>query len=115
MSLQALLNRTVTITSRAPSSDTDAYGNTVDAETTTVTVGEVQQQQRDESPDGLVAETTWLLIVPAGTNVDTGDEVIVDDLAFEVQGPPWEVRSPRTGTVHHIEATLRRTGGVGGS
>lgn len=111
MSLTDLLNLACTITSRAPSEDRDAYGNPVSSTTTVTTVCELQQQSRDEQPDE-ISSTKWLLILPADTAIATDDTVVVASVAYEVDGEPWVVRSPWTGTVSHVEAALRRAEGV---
>lgn len=118
MTLQQLLNRPVTITRRTGGTTEDPYGNQLDDTVTVATVGELQQQQRLETESswseraGEVLQSTWLLVLPANTAVDGGDKVTVDGQDFEVQGTPWHARNPRTGEAHHVEATLRRTGGV---
>ena len=117
MPIDLLLNRPVTIVTRTDSGSTDEYGNSIPSETMTETVGELQQVRRDEPGDaGETSDTRWLLVVPAGTVINTGDAVIVDSEVYEVVGAPWLARNPRTQTVHHVEATLRRTSGdEGGS
>jgi hypothetical protein len=112
VTLMQLLNRTVTITRRTASASTDDYGNEISAETNVATVGELQQTQRTEpTAQGELAVTTWLLILPAGTNIDTGDTVTVDTHTYEVIGSPWQARNPRTQVTSHVEATLRRSVG----
>ena len=107
MSLTSLLNRACTITHRAWDGTLDSYGNQVATPTDTVTVCELQQKQRDETP-GQVSGSSWLLILPAGTTIAPGDTVTVDLEEVEVQGEPGEARNPRTQVVSHIEATLAR-------
>jgi hypothetical protein len=108
-----LLNIPCTISQ--PSSDddgpTDVYGNPTGGDpTVTETVCELQQQRRTEpDADGELSDTTWLLVLPAGTQLDTAATVIVNDTAYEVVGDPWPARNPRTRREHHIEATVRRT------
>jgi hypothetical protein len=110
--LSKLLNRTVTITHRSASTDTDDYGNEIATETTTDTTGELQQQRRDEQDlAGETSDTHWLLILPAGTTIGTGDSVEVDGHVYELVGEPWPARNPRTRAESHIEATLRRVAG----
>ena len=86
-------------------------------ETLVETVGELQQTQRTEPGDaGETSDTRWLLVLPAGTVVNTGDAVIVDGEVYEVVGAPWPARNPRLGVASHIEASVRRTAGdEGGS
>ncbi len=107
--MTALLNRSLTIVRRSPGS-TDGYGGEIAAETLVEAFGEMQQQRRDEAPaEGEVSDTRWLLVLPAGTDIDTGDAVIVDGQVFELVGAPWEARNPRTLAPSHVECTLRRT------
>jgi hypothetical protein len=112
MSLATLLNRPVTIIGRSASGDEDAYGNDVATETLTETVCELQQVRREEpAGEGETTRTDWLLILPAGTPVRTGDIAVVGGLEYELVGDPWQARNPRTRVESHIEATCRRTGG----
>lgn len=112
MSLADLLNRPVTIVQRSLSGTEDAYGNDVATEALIKTVGELQQVRRDEpTGEGETTRTDWLLILPAGTPVRTGDVATIDGLEYELVGDPAIWRNPRTQAVSHIEATCRRTGG----
>lgn len=113
MSIAGLLTLTCTITRRAAST-VDAYGDETSTETTTTTVCELQQRQRTEQTDpGTIAESTWLLVLPAGTGVAAGDTVTVAGDAYEVIGEPWGARNPRTTSTSHVEATVRRVSGAG--
>lgn len=113
MTLSALLNRSVTLIRRLPSVDTDVYGNEIPGEDLVETVGELQQRRREEPGGaGEVSETDWLLVLPAGTDLRTGDAVEVDGMLYELIGDPWAARNPRTGEESHVEATLRRTAGA---
>lgn len=115
MSLAKLLTRPCTITVRSHSGNQDAYGNDIPAETTVQTVCELQQLTRltDAEPagQGEFSDTRWLLVLPAGTEIRTGDTVEVDGHAYEMFGDPWPVRNPRTGRDSHVQATVRRTAG----
>lgn len=117
MPIDLLMNLPVTIVNRTDSDDVDEYGNAIPTENAMETVGELQQVRRDEPGDaGETSDTRWLLVLPAGTVVNTGDAVIADSEVYEVVGQPWPARNPRTGVVSHVEATLRRTAGdEGGS
>ncbi len=111
--LSDLLTRTVTIIHRSSSGDTDAYGDDLETETTTTTVGELQQTARLEpSGQGELSDTTWLLILPAGTLLTTSSAVVVDEHVYELVGDPWPARNPLTGDESHVEATVRRTRGT---
>lgn len=112
--LTTLLNRACTITTRAEGAALDAYGDPVQTTTTLETVCELQQTRRSEQDvGGELAESGWLLILPAGTPIALDDRVTVDGLALEVIGEPWSARNPRTQAVSHIEATVQRTASTG--
>jgi hypothetical protein len=112
VTLTALLSQSATIVRRSPSGTTDDYGNDIPDETTEDVECYLEQRQRDEDDlSGEVSESEYLLIVPAGTVLDTGDEVIVNELAYEMVGAPWEAWNARTGQVGHIEATVKRVAG----
>lgn len=110
--LQTLLNRPVTIVRALPSGDEDEYGNEQPSEDVVETVGELQQTRRDEPADsGELSRTTWLLVLPAGTDIRTGDSVEVDGASYQLVGDPWPARNPRTQAESHVEATVIRTAG----
>lgn len=112
MSLTELLNRPMTLVRRSASGDIDESGDEIQTEEQVEVVGELQQQQRDEpGSQGEFSSTKWLLILPAGTAIDTGDQVVCDGQVYEVVGDPWAARNPRTEAEHHVEATLKRTAG----
>lgn len=109
MALADLLNLPVTIVRRTM--DDDAF-DPVPVETTAATVGELQQTQRSEPvAEGELSVTTWLLVLPAETDIRTGDAVLAGAAMYEVVGDPWHARNPRTQLASHVEATLRRTAG----
>jgi hypothetical protein len=111
--ISGLLTRPVTIQRRSAGGSTDDYGNPTSTTETVSTIGELQQRVRDEpGGQGEVSRTDWLLVLPAGTPLDTSDTVTVDGRVFEVIGDPWPVRNPRTGQTSHVEATLRRVAGA---
>lgn len=110
MPLATLLNLPVTIVRRDDLGDEDERGNDLPTETLVETVGELQQQQRAEPADaGELSDTRWLLILPAGTDIRTGDGIVCDGQRYEMVGDPWHARNPRTQTASHVECTLRRT------
>lgn len=112
MSLTQLLNRSCTITRRHESGNRDEFGNDTPSEGTVSTVCELQQRQRNETPDGQVARATWLLILPGDAVLASGDTVTVDQVVYEVHGDPWPARNPSTGAAHHLEATVVLAGSV---
>lgn len=110
------MNRPITIISRTASGSTDDYGNATETETETATVGELQRQISRGSAENAqeLSDTDWLLVLPAGTTIDTNDRIRVEDgRVFEVEGEPWHARNPRTGLEHHVEVSLRRVAGAG--
>lgn len=107
---------TITLRSLAPTTEDD-YGNEIASDPEVLeTVCHVQQQQRsEEGGEGELSRTVWVAFFPAGTTFDTADVITVEGHGdFEVTGDPWPVDDPRDG-VHHIEATLVRTGAAVGS
>lgn len=114
MSLAKLLNTPCTIVRSSASETEDDYGNLIPSEEEIDAVCEVQQKARDEQAEGEPADADWLGVFPVGTDLDSNDSVIVDELGrFELIGPPWPARNPRTKAVSHVEATLRRVAGAG--
>lgn len=112
MTLTQLLNLPCVLVRNLPSSDTDEFGNEIPAEEEIETVCELQQQRRDEpSTEGELSVTTWLLVLPAGTEVRTSDTVEVDGYVYQFEGDPWSARNPRTGLESHVEATVKRSAG----
>lgn len=101
------------ITRRLPSATDDGYGNEIPDEQDVETVGQVQQKARTEpAAEGESSVTDWILFLPAGTVLRTGDLVttIDDGREYEVIGDP-ENMTMGSPAVHHLEATIRRTSG----
>lgn len=109
MPIDDLMNRACTIVTRATSGSLDAHGNAILTETTMDTICELQQSARSENPTQTVARDQWRLFLPAGTDLQAGDQVTVGELVLEVDGEPWPVRDPIGGATHHIEATVVRS------
>ncbi|MES2867614.1 MAG: hypothetical protein V4703_12800 [Actinomycetota bacterium] len=113
MTLAALLNRECTLIQRIASGSTDRFGNPLRTDTPITTVCELQQTRRDEpSAAGELSITTWAVFLPAGTDINTGDVLIVEGREYEIVGDPWEARNPRTGLMSHVEATCKRARGA---
>lgn len=114
MSIASLINRPATLIRRSDSGKTDAFGNPVPTVTETEVLCELQQRRRDEPENQAeLSDTLWSLFLPAGTELDTGDAIVVDGDEYALVGAPWDARNPRTQQVSHIEATVRRTAGAG--
>lgn len=110
--MTTLLNTPVTITHRLPGATYDDLGNEVPVEETAETLGELQQRTRQEPVGaGETSIADFLLILPAGTLLATGDTATVDGQDYEVVGDPWRARNPRLQAFSHVEATVRRSAG----
>lgn len=115
-----LFTLTATITHvEADPSDPDEYGNPGETTTETTTACELQQVQRSENTiDSAAQSEDWVLFLdPIGEDeggylveveLEGSDRVVVSGLAYEVIGPPWPARNPRTGVITHIEARVRQ-------
>lgn len=112
MSLK-LINRPCTIIRRGLSGTIDDYGNEILSETATESECELQQIRRTENEQqGELSDTRWTVFFQAGTDVRTGDAVVVDGAEYELIGDPWPVWHPLQSVESHIEATARRTTGA---
>lgn len=110
MSLAGLLCHEVTIV--RPTTTVDRYGDAVKGTTgrSWRTLARVVQINRTEDHDGREARvTSWLLYLPAGTDVVALDRVQWDGLTFEVDGVPN--RAPDRRQEHHVECNLTITEG----
>lgn len=113
MTLSQLINRPCTILRRTTNAEKTPYGRQRKTDTLTETVCELQQTQSTELADGgEVADTTFLLVLPAATDIRTGDALVVDGHTYELTGEPWVARNPRTQIDSHIQATVRRVAGT---
>jgi hypothetical protein len=88
---------------------TDAYGNPTYADLPVSTTCWLDQLSRAEKGVDEVDIEKYRLYLRAGVSISDRDVVEAVGHLFEVEGPPWQVVDPRSGSVHHIEATLRRT------
>lgn len=112
MTLAQMINTPCTILRRSASGSRNKYGGKSKVDTPVETVCELQQRRRDEQGDqGELSDTFYLAIFPAGTEIRTGDGLVVAGHEYEMIGDPWRARNPRTQAESHIEATVRRTAG----
>lgn len=110
MNVGRLLTSTATVTSVARTGTEDVYGVPAEATTSVDVACWLHQTRRtDDSIPVARGDETWELYVPAGTEIDTADRVTVDDVAYEVVGPPWVATNPRTRRAEFTVATVRRT------
>lgn len=105
-----LMTRTATISHVEPDPDNpDAYGNPGLVTSVTTAACEIQQVSRSEDTVNTAQQSEdWSLFVHPDALVEGSDRIVVDGVAYELVGPPWPARNPRTGVVSHIEAQVRR-------
>lgn len=110
--LSTLINRPATVIQRSASGQKTRFGDSVRTESAVQTLCEIQQKRRDEpAQEGELSDSDWNLFFLPGTDLSSGDAVVVDGEEYELVGEPWVARNPRTGHVSHIECTARRTRG----
>ena len=107
MTIEALMDQPVSITSRSYQGAIDDYGNETATETIVEVLGYLQQLNGTER-EGYVPEASDLLVVPADTLIQANDMVTSGGNEYQVLGPPANIWNPRTNVYHHTEATLRR-------
>jgi len=106
MSLAALMSEPVTV------QHVDVNRAVVDTVTTTAYIEPIGQVLPDSEEPWVVASetyrTTWRLFVPAGTDIDAADRVVVEDGTIYEVVDAHGYRNARSNAVSHIEATLTR-------
>lgn len=109
MSASRLMTQTGTL-HHVTQSGSDEYNDPTTSETTETVGCLLQQRTRiEQTAGGQISTETLVLFLPAGTDVDTIDYVTVDGLDYQLDGPTWEAFNPRSRSVSHIEAWVRRT------
>jgi hypothetical protein len=112
-----LMNQPCVITHRSEGTTQDELGNAVPDESRTSTTCNLQQRQNSvlgEQPlEGELADSRWLMFLPAATEIDVSDTVEVDGAVYEVVGEPNRQRNPWAKAEHHVEVSLRRTATAG--
>lgn len=117
MNASRLMTREAIITRRSVPADPDVdeYGNPQLEESTIRVSCELQQASRSEQTvdaDWQIGD--WNLYLAATdldgneTEIEGSDVVTIDGVDYEVIGPPWPARNPRTGALSHVEARVRR-------
>lgn len=103
-----LMTQTATISTPVPSG-VDEYNDVTTTPTTATVACWLHQTARDENTvNQNLQGQTWQVYFPPGTSVDGSATITVDDLDYELVGPPWPAFNPRLRRVTHIEATVRR-------
>lgn len=107
-----LIRSSITVEHRVATGPPDEMGDPTDVVTTSTFLGYVWQTTVAEETSN--AETTreeWGLALEraAAGQIDAGDTVVADGITFEVYGPPWPARNPRTQLVEYVQAKLVRS------
>lgn len=107
MSLAKLLNQPLELHKNGTT--LDEYGNQVDTDSTVINiVGYLEQKDTVENLDDRdTVVTSWEAYFPAGTDVNAFDRIVFGGQTFQVDGAPWQVYNPRSGSVSHIQAKLK--------
>ncbi len=103
----ALLNRSISVRSRAVDVD-DEYNNQTTSDTVTPTLGAFWPSSSSDNADGARTVETWSGLLPLDVDLETGDAVDVDGETFEVTGKPVRQYNPRSGAFSHWEFDAER-------
>ena len=72
-------------------------------------VWQTSRSDRTANTDLQVEEWRGALRRDLAGLVSGSDRLEVEGQTFEMEGPPWPARNPRTGAIELLEVTLRRT------
>jgi hypothetical protein len=103
----------VTILRRGASPGSDPYGVPLPGTQTSETVDALAVAPRSSGEYNRFQATVTVglsVYLPAGTNVDPKDRMIVRGVTYEVVGEPADWRNPFTGSTPGIEVALERAG-----
>ena len=86
----------------------DEYGNPTYTPSQIQTKCYYEQQAHQEvmDPPGEIEQQQVLFMVPADVPINGWSAVTIEGVSFDVKGPPWVVRNPRSNRVSHVEASL---------
>ena len=119
-----LLKQTIVVTKILQDGPPDAMGDPTETATYSSFRGYVWQTQTSEQTGGGQIETeSWELvlhasaagILAAGDKITENGELVAGELvagsgeSFDVAGPPWNARNPRTGRIEYVHARLVRS------
>lgn len=112
MAIERLLKMPCTIRRRVKTGN-DQFGQPVYTVTEVDTVCYLDQKSRFERSNTLstdhIDHEKYYIYLAKGTVIEARDQVEALGVIYEVDGEPWEAVRARTGEVHHVEATLKRT------
>ncbi len=112
MDASRLMTMTATLRRRTDGPTRDDRGDLLPFVTTTTTRCYLWQTARSaETANETTGNETWQIAVPAAAAdaLRLATEVVVGDVTYFTDGPPWQATNARTGVVEHVEATLRRS------
>ena len=114
MTIDQLLQTAATIQRRAAST-TDSHGSPVSATTSTTSVFCYIEQRPSSASETLGAQNTaraeYLVVLPAGTTIDSSDRIVIGSTTYEVTSIPWSVKHAPTGVEHHVEVIVTEVTG----
>lgn len=111
MSFSGLLTVPVTLHLQGAQTGVDEHNNPVrSTETDVETMGFIGQQNSSESDPERTQQEGFRLFLEATAPIDGWDAVTAFGLRYEIVGPPWHVVRGINGSIHHIEADIRRAG-----
>lgn len=114
MSVERMMKTPCTVIRRIPTGEKNRHGVELTEPDTEETRCALQQQRALEVDEGgETSDTRWLLILPHGTEVDTGDAVEVRGDRYEIEGDPWSAEEGSR-SLWHVEVQVRRTSGARG-
>ncbi len=113
MLVRRLLRQKVTALSVTQDGPPDEMGDPTERITATSTFrGYAWQVARsDETVNTDIQDEEWRLVLDKRSTgkVAGADRVRIEGIDFEVDGPPWPARNPRTSQIELVEVRIRRS------
>lgn len=113
MDLSRLLRQTITVEHVTADGPPDGMGDPTEEVTTSSFLGWLWQTTvpTDSTANTSVSTEQWEVALDrsAAGQLDAGDTIVADGLRFDVDGPPWSARNPRTQVVEYVHARLVRS------
>lgn len=113
MDLSRVLRQTITVEHTTSDGAPDGMGDPTEETTSTDFRGWVWQTSvpGDTTANTNVSTEQWELALErsAAGQIDAGDTIIADGIRYDVDGPPWSARNPRTQLVEFVHARLVRS------
>lgn len=114
MRTERLIRQDITVRRVTRTGAPDEMGDPTEEVTETVypRAGYAWQTSRDDrtsNQDLQVEEWRCVLHRRLEGLIDGTDRLVIEGIEFELDGPPWPARNPRTSRIEFLEATIRRT------